>query len=107
MFFNRPVPGYADYRTPIKGLYLCGSSSHPGGGVMAAPGANAAREVLRDLGPKAAGGKPPEAAACRDRKGVVEGKNVSVRVDHGGRRILKTKKKSNLRQAKQTRTDTH
>ena len=53
MFFNRPVPGYADYRTPIKGLYLCGSSSHPGGGVMAAPGANAAREVLRDLGIKA------------------------------------------------------
>lgn len=50
MFFNRPVPGYADYRSPIKGLYLCGSSSHPGGGVMAAPGANAAREVLRDLG---------------------------------------------------------
>src|SRR3546814_8437755 len=50
MFFNRPVPGYADYRTPIRGLYLCGSSSHPGGGVMAAPGANAAREVLRDLG---------------------------------------------------------
>src|SRR3546814_1189001 len=37
MFFNRPVPGYADYRTPIRGLYLCGSSSHPGGGVMAAP----------------------------------------------------------------------
>jgi phytoene dehydrogenase-like protein len=55
MFFNRPVPGYADYRTPIKGLYLCGSSSHPGGGVMAAPGANAAREVLRDLGHKPAG----------------------------------------------------
>ncbi len=54
MFFNRPVPGYADYRTPIRGLYLCGSSSHPGGGVMAAPGANAAREVLRDLGIKAA-----------------------------------------------------
>jgi phytoene dehydrogenase-like protein len=55
MFFNRPVPGYADYRTPIKGLYLCGSSSHPGGGVMAAPGANAAREILRDLGLKRMG----------------------------------------------------
>ena len=48
LLFNRPVPGYADYRSPISGLYLCGSSSHPGGGVMAAPGANAAREVLRD-----------------------------------------------------------
>ena len=53
LLFNRPVPGYADYRTPIKGLYCCGSSTHPGGGVMAAPGANAAREVLSDLGRKA------------------------------------------------------
>lgn len=53
LLFNRPVPGYADYRSPIKGLYVCGSSSHPGGGVMAAPGANAAREVLSDLGVKA------------------------------------------------------
>lgn len=50
LLFNRPVPGYAQYRSPIKGLYLCGSSAHPGGGVMAAPGANAAREVLADLG---------------------------------------------------------
>lgn len=50
LLFNRPVPGYADYRSPIKGLYMCGSSTHPGGGVMAAPGANAAREILSDLG---------------------------------------------------------
>jgi len=49
LLFNRPVPGYAQYRTPIGGLYLCGSSTHPGGGVMAAPGANAAREILHDL----------------------------------------------------------
>ena len=49
LLFNRPVPGYAKYRTPIDGLYLCGSSAHPGGGVMAAPGANAAREILLDL----------------------------------------------------------
>ncbi|MQT12382.1 phytoene desaturase family protein [Segnochrobactrum spirostomi] len=49
LLFNRPVPGYAQYRTPIKGLYLCGSSTHPGGGVMGAPGYNAAAEVLRDL----------------------------------------------------------
>ena len=47
--FNRPLPGYAQYRGPVKGLYLCGSSTHPGGGVMAAPGANAAREILADL----------------------------------------------------------
>ncbi len=50
LFFKRPVAGYADYRTPIKGLYQCGSSTHPGGGVSGIPGHNAAREILRDLG---------------------------------------------------------
>ena len=49
LLFNRPVPGYAQYRSPVDGLYMCGSSTHPGGGVMAAPGANAAREILADL----------------------------------------------------------
>jgi len=49
LFFNRPIPGYAQYRGPAKGLYMCSSSNHPGGGVMAAPGANAAREILRDI----------------------------------------------------------
>ncbi len=48
LFFLRPVPGWAKYRTPIRGLYLCGSGTHPGGGVMAAPGHNAAREILKD-----------------------------------------------------------
>ncbi|MDW3206194.1 MAG: NAD(P)/FAD-dependent oxidoreductase [Alphaproteobacteria bacterium] len=62
LLFNRPVPGYADYRSPIKGLYVCGSSSHPGGGVMAAPGANAAREILGDLG-RQSGSKSVERAA--------------------------------------------
>ncbi len=47
MFSFRPAPGWAQYRTPIEGLYLCGSSTHPGGGVMGAPGRNAAREILR------------------------------------------------------------
>jgi phytoene dehydrogenase-like protein len=46
LFMFRPVPGYADYRTPIKGLYLCGSAAHPGGGVMGAAGWNAARVIL-------------------------------------------------------------
>ena len=46
----RPVLGHADYRTPVKGLYLCGSGAHPGGGVTGAPGHNCAREMLRDLG---------------------------------------------------------
>jgi phytoene dehydrogenase-like protein len=45
----RPVLGHADYRTPIPGLYLCGSGAHPGGGVTGAPGHNCAREILRDL----------------------------------------------------------
>lgn len=52
LIFNRPIPGYAQYRAPIGGLYMCGSSTHPGGGVMGAPGANAAREILRDIGIK-------------------------------------------------------
>ncbi len=49
LMFNRPFPGYAQYRGPVKGMYMCGSSNHPGGGVMGAPGANAAREILMDL----------------------------------------------------------
>jgi len=48
LLFNRPIPGYAQYRSPIPGFYMCGSSTHPGGGVMGAPGANAAREILSD-----------------------------------------------------------
>jgi len=47
MFVMRPLAGWADYRTPIGGLYMCGSGTHPGGGVMGAPGFNAAREILR------------------------------------------------------------
>lgn len=49
LMFNRPFPGYAQYRGPVKNMYMCGSSTHPGGGVMGAPGANAAREILKDL----------------------------------------------------------
>jgi len=49
LFFMRPLPGWAQYRTPINGLYLCGAGTHPGGGVTGAPGYNAARRVLRDL----------------------------------------------------------
>ncbi len=50
LLFNRPVPGYAQYRSPIRDLWMCGSSTHPGGGVMGAPGRNAAAEILRDIG---------------------------------------------------------
>jgi len=48
LFWMRPVPGWADHRTPVRGLYLCGAASHPGGGVMGSCGRNAAREILRD-----------------------------------------------------------
>ena len=47
MFVMRPVAGWARYRTPVRGLYLCGSGAHPGGGVMGAPGYNCAREMVR------------------------------------------------------------
>ena len=47
MFVMRPVAGWARYRTPVAGLYLCGSGAHPGGGVMGAPGYNCAREMLK------------------------------------------------------------
>ena len=49
MYSMRPVPGFADYRMPVKGLYLCGAGAHPGGGVSGNPGRNAAREMIKDL----------------------------------------------------------
>jgi phytoene dehydrogenase-like protein len=53
LFFMRPLPGYADYRTPVEGLYLCGAATHPGGGVMGACGYNCAREILGERRPAA------------------------------------------------------
>ncbi|MGE5327575.1 MAG: phytoene desaturase family protein [Deltaproteobacteria bacterium] len=50
LFFLRPVPGWAQYRTPIKNLYMCGSATHPGGGIMGASGQLAAAEILKDQG---------------------------------------------------------
>jgi phytoene dehydrogenase-like protein len=49
LYSARPALGYGDYRAPMAGLYMCGSGTHPGGGVTGAPGHNAAREVIRDL----------------------------------------------------------
>ncbi len=48
LFFLRPVPGWARYRTPVRGLYMCGSATHPGGGIMGAPGRLGALEMLKD-----------------------------------------------------------
>jgi phytoene dehydrogenase-like protein len=50
LFFLRPAPGWARYRTPIRNLYMCGSATHPGGGIMGAPGRNAAMRILKDSG---------------------------------------------------------
>ena len=49
LFFLRPVPGWAQYKTPIKNLWMCGSATHPGGGIMGAPGRLAALEILKDV----------------------------------------------------------
>jgi phytoene dehydrogenase-like protein len=48
LFFLRPAPGWAQYATPVRGLYMCGSATHPGGGIMGAPGRNAASKILKD-----------------------------------------------------------
>ncbi len=66
LFFLRPVPGYAQFRTPIKNLYMCGSATHPGGGIMGAPGRLAALEILKDVGGSAQREKPA-------RTGTLEG----------------------------------
>ena len=55
----RPVPGWSGYRTPLPGLYLCGAAAHPGGGVLGAPGRNAAKVILGDLAPSAQASQHP------------------------------------------------
>ena len=50
LFFLRPLAGWARYRTPVRGLYMCGSATHPGGGIMGAPGRLAAMQILKDSG---------------------------------------------------------
>ena len=49
LFFLRPAPGWAQYRSPVRNLYMCGSATHPGGGIMAAPGRNSAMNILHDV----------------------------------------------------------
>ena len=49
LFFLRPVPEWAKYRTPLRGFWQCGAGTHPGGGVTGAPGFNASREIIKDL----------------------------------------------------------
>jgi phytoene dehydrogenase-like protein len=52
LFFLRPAPGWAQYKTPVNGLYMCGSATHPGGGIMGAPGRNAAMRILKETSKK-------------------------------------------------------
>ena len=56
LFFNRPVPGWSRYRTPVRDLWMCGSATHPGGGIMGAPGRIAALEYLKEKQQGAEGG---------------------------------------------------
>jgi phytoene dehydrogenase-like protein len=65
LFFLRPAPGWARYTTPIKGLYMCGSATHPGGGIMGAPGRNAARRMIGDKGGIQSGGRRQEVGGRR------------------------------------------
>jgi phytoene dehydrogenase-like protein len=58
LFFLRPAPGWAQYRTPVRSLYMCGSATHPGGGIMGAPGRNAALAVLKDIRSRSRREKP-------------------------------------------------
>jgi phytoene dehydrogenase-like protein len=62
LFFLRPAPGYARFRTPIKNLYMCGSATHPGGGIMGAPGRLAALEILKDVKSSSSRAKPAPAS---------------------------------------------
>jgi phytoene dehydrogenase-like protein len=57
--YNRPFPGAGQYRTQLPGLYLCGSSSHPGGNITGLPGYNSAQVILAELGIKAEWAPPP------------------------------------------------
>ena len=63
---NRPFPGWGNYRTPIDGLYLCGSSCHPGGNITGAPGYNAARVIAESLGLKLGGSRSTCANILKD-----------------------------------------
>ena len=66
LFTARPMLGHADYRGPVPGLYMCGSGTHPGGGVTGAPGHNAAREVLKDFKRRLASSRGRAAASRED-----------------------------------------
>jgi phytoene dehydrogenase-like protein len=70
LFWARPAPGLARYRTPVRDLWLCGSSAHPGGGIMGAPGRNAAREALRTRRGSRLRGRPRAGAKAAGARGA-------------------------------------
>ena len=93
LLFNRPIPGYAQYRAPVRGMYMCGSSTHPGGGVMGAPGANAARRHSAGSGTSAMSAMPGSAAAgpkydCIVIGGGHNGLVCATYLARGGRSVL-------------------
>jgi phytoene dehydrogenase-like protein len=65
LFFLRPIPGWAYYRTPIDNLYMCGSATHPGGGIMGAPGRIASQAILKDWQKVAAARRPSKNSSAR------------------------------------------
>src|SRR5262249_10465969 len=65
LFFLRPVPGWAYYRTPIDNLYMCGSATHPGGGIMGAPGRIASQVILKDWQKISAALRPARTTSAR------------------------------------------
>jgi phytoene dehydrogenase-like protein len=67
LFFLRPAPGWASYRTPVRNLYMCGSATHPGGGIMAAPGRNAAAVIIKATGGTRGDGPKSPVAPARKR----------------------------------------
>jgi phytoene dehydrogenase-like protein len=70
LFWGRPAPGMARYRTPVRNLWLCGSSAHPGGGIMGAPGRNAALEAIKALRRRRLGGQQPVGASTGESGGA-------------------------------------
>ena len=88
LLFNRPIPGYAQYRAPLEGMYMCGSSTHPGGGVMGAPGANAADAILRDLGTPAMSPARGSTYDCIVVGGGHNGLVCATYLARGGRSVL-------------------
>ena len=99
-FAWRPLLGHARYRMPVRGLYLCGSGAHPGGGVTGGPGANAAREILADRKARAARTQAPTSAVVVSRR--VRRSNRRLRQEVSGRCMGTRKRRTSCGQPQAT-----